>query len=359
MRKIKSIFPLLILSSLFLSGCAFFDLFKGSKKADDNTSEQSTTNKDEAAQKYTIMFNANGGTGSMDDVKDIYGNYILPDCQFTAPSGFKFDGWSIGNIGETKVSGTTIIVSQNIILYAQWSNISGSTTIYTISFDSNGGTGTMSSITNETGLYALPHCSFVAPIGQKFSGWKVNNENETRYPDEIVQISLDTIIYAVWEDDVNIISTTYNVAFNSNGGSGTMSDAVVNTNTYTLPLCGFAAPNGMEFSGWLISNSGTLLQPNETIEITADIEVFAQWSEISQIQDKYIVSFNANGGEGEMNDIEVTPGDTINLPACLFTRDDFEFIGWSTSADGDVEYFDQQEDVEVENNMTMYAVWVQ
>lgn len=57
-------------------------------------------------EKYTVTFDANGGSGTMASVKIANGNsneyYTLPECGFTAPEGKKFDGWLItGTVGYT------------------------------------------------------------------------------------------------------------------------------------------------------------------------------------------------------------------------------------------------------------------
>ena len=67
------------------------------------------------AAKYTVSFNANGGSGSMAGV--VLGDgaqYTLPACTFTAPSGKEFDKWDKG------APGTRITVTADTTLKAQW-----------------------------------------------------------------------------------------------------------------------------------------------------------------------------------------------------------------------------------------------
>ena len=50
----------------------------------------------EPAQPITITFDANGGEGEMEAAQtDESGEYILPECGFTAPEGTAFAGWLI------------------------------------------------------------------------------------------------------------------------------------------------------------------------------------------------------------------------------------------------------------------------
>lgn len=44
---------------------------------------------------YTVSFAANGGTSTMADVTGVSGEYELPACTFTAPSGKQFKAWSV------------------------------------------------------------------------------------------------------------------------------------------------------------------------------------------------------------------------------------------------------------------------
>jgi uncharacterized repeat protein (TIGR02543 family) len=81
----------------------------------------------EAIDLVTISFNANGGTGTMDTVVMLAGEFTLPANGFTAPSGQTFNGWRVGNLGATLAAGSKINVTADITLYAQWRGSSGDT----------------------------------------------------------------------------------------------------------------------------------------------------------------------------------------------------------------------------------------
>lgn len=69
--------------------------------------------------KVTIKFNANGGTGSMADVKQDKGSeYTLPACTFTAPQGKVFKGWSLD-----KSAIVTKITAADVTVYAVWQDV--------------------------------------------------------------------------------------------------------------------------------------------------------------------------------------------------------------------------------------------
>ena len=70
---------------------------------------------------YTVSFNANGGTGTMQPV-DAAGEYELPECTFTAPVGKQFKGWSASLNGEV-IDGETYLVEADTELFAVWEEI--------------------------------------------------------------------------------------------------------------------------------------------------------------------------------------------------------------------------------------------
>ena len=67
------------------------------------------------------------------------------------------------------------------------------------------------------------------------------------------------------------------------------------------------------------------------------------------------VSFDANGGAGEMADVTVEKGDTVTLTNS-FTNSAYNFVGWATSADGEKVY-DDGATITPTEDMTLYALW--
>ena len=75
---------------------------------------------------YTISFDANGGSGEMNSVTVIPGgSFALPACDFTAPEGKTFGGWSVETAGGTVVAGVgdPITVDSDKIVSAAWEDI--------------------------------------------------------------------------------------------------------------------------------------------------------------------------------------------------------------------------------------------
>ena len=72
---------------------------------------------------YTVTFNANGGTGTMDAVEKLYGTFTIPENGLTAPEGKQFKGWAYTADGEI-ISEMSFDVHKDTILYAIWEDIS-------------------------------------------------------------------------------------------------------------------------------------------------------------------------------------------------------------------------------------------
>ncbi|MBR5319324.1 MAG: InlB B-repeat-containing protein [Peptococcaceae bacterium] len=76
-----------------------------------------------------------------------------------------------------------------------------------------------------------------------------------------------------------VTPATYTVKFYANYGSGTMNPVTVTAGEYTLPECGFTAPEGQRFKAWRI-NGGDEYAAGETITISQDSYAVAQWEPI-------------------------------------------------------------------------------
>ena len=146
-------------------------------------------------------------------------------------------------------------------------------TTYTVSFDANGGSGTMADVTGVTSSYTLPACTFTAPMNKQFKGWATSASGAV-ITDASITVSADTTLYAIWEP---IPATTYTVSFNANGGTGTMADVTNISGSYTLPTCTFTAPTNKQFKGWATSASGTVIT-GTSITVSADTTLYAIWT---------------------------------------------------------------------------------
>ena len=157
------------------------------------------TLKTEVPAKYiTISFDPNGGTGTMKPMRVKAGvGYTLPECTFTPPEGKEFAGWLAVN-GNVYPAGHDVFSTYDQSLKATWKE--KEVAEVTISFDPNGGTGTMQPMKVKSGEnFTLPECTFTPPEGKEFAGWLA--VNGTVYPaGDIAFSTTDSVLKATWKD---------------------------------------------------------------------------------------------------------------------------------------------------------------
>ena len=125
-------------------------------------------------------------------------------------------------------------------------------TTYTVSFDANGGTGTMANVTGVTGEYTLPANGFTAPSGKQFKAWSVGG-SEKAVGDKIT-VTANTTVTAVWE------AVEYNVTVTGGTASvGTGTPITKATMGTTVTLTAGAAPTGKVFDKWEVVSGGITL----------------------------------------------------------------------------------------------------
>ena len=125
-------------------------------------------------------------------------------------------------------------------------------TTYTVSFDANGGTGTMANVTGVTGEYTLPANGFTAPSGKQFKAWSVGG-SEKAVGDKIT-VTANTTVTAVWkaiEYNVTVTGGTASVGAGTPITKATMGTAVT--------LTANAAPSGKVFDKWEVVSGGITL----------------------------------------------------------------------------------------------------
>ena len=94
----------------------------------------------------------------------------------------------------------------------------------------------------------------------------------------------------------------------------------------------------------------------EVVVAEEDATYTAQYSATERVF--YTITFNANGGAGEMDAQRFEVGIDTALNANTFTRENYKFTGWNTAADGSgATYSDEGAILELTGDMTLYAQW--
>ena len=161
--------------------------------------------------KGRIEFEANGGTGTMATIEDIIvgTSVTLPANEFER-TNYSFEGWNTAADGTgtdyVDEADVTISSTDTLTLYAQWEELKGS-----ITFDANGGTGTMAAIENITlgTSVTLPANTFTKK-NANFDGWNTAADGTgVSYVDNAtitITEGREIELFAQW-DEIIIVTT--------------------------------------------------------------------------------------------------------------------------------------------------------
>lgn len=271
-----------------------------------------------ATKKFKVTVQANGGTGDDKvEFKKKDESFTLPAKDtYTPPNeNQEFSGWQVGEDSKNlKKAGDEITITGDTVVKAIWKPIE-----FKVDFKAGeGASGTMKDeIVTKGSEFVLPDPTFTAPKDKVFAGWKVGSENGVQQAKEKITITGNITLTATWKD------IQVKVTYDANGGSGTMEGTTLTKgSTYKLLANGFTAPENKKFKGWQISE--TEYAPDAEITVNEDTTVTAIWEDV-QIK----VTYNANGGSGEMMGAELTKGSTYKLLANGFTApENQEFKTW-------------------------------
>ena len=151
---------------------------------------------------YTVSFNANGGISAPSSQTKIHGETLTITSAKPTREGYDFKGWATSSsaTSATYAAGGSYTSNANVTLYAVWQK-----TIFTVSYNANGGSGTMSSLTIATDAKANLTANAFTRTGYTFDGWNTAaNGSGTSYADTASVKNLTTengatiTLYAQW-----------------------------------------------------------------------------------------------------------------------------------------------------------------
>lgn len=207
------------------------------------------------APTYTVTFiDVDGttvlGTVTVDKNEQIDGAQVPPA---TVAEGDQFLGWVLAN-GNPFNMATRI--NRHYTLYAKV----GNETTYTLTYDANGGEGTVPTDANKyvKNAYAqVMSGSGLTKDGKIFLGWSTDAAaaSPAYYPGGSVKINGDTTLYAVWGTPTGKEHITYHSNFDTDktrNGAEVPANSTVTVDGYT----GLPSRPGYEFTGWNTASSG-------------------------------------------------------------------------------------------------------
>lgn len=283
---------------------------------------------------YTVRYDGNGAeSGTMaeqtltyDAEEDLRPNAFVR-------TGHVFGGWEKENGEKVEVTHKPNLATVDgavVVLKAIWDPIP-----YTVTFVGNGATsGTMEPQPFVYGVAQALTSNAFKRTGHGFTGWSTNATSAAVYADGAMVSNLTAEVDGEVELFAKWSANAYKVAFDGNGGSGSVGSMDF---TYgvaqALPDNGFAK-TGYTFAGWDVG--GETLAPgtsvsNLTGEADATVTVKATWTAV-----EYDVTFdkNAEDATGEMGDQHMVYGQAYVLSDNLFKRAHYMFDGWMTNETG-------------------------
>jgi uncharacterized repeat protein (TIGR02543 family) len=195
-----------------------------------------------------------------------------------------------------------------------------------------------------------------APVrnGYEFGGWYKDSATTSAWNFTTDFVNSPVTLYAKWTQNSNTITFNKNDA----AATGTMTaQTIASGSSAPLTTNGFTK-TGWSFSGWATSATGTVAYTdgaNYTMS-TANVTLYAIWT-----QNSYTVTFNKNdvAATGTMSAQTIASGSSAPLTANAFTKTNWTFGGWATSATGTVAYTDGADYTMGTANLTLYAIWTQ
>ena len=239
-------------------------------------------------------------TGSMDPITAYISDSItIPENTLTNGTS-TFTNWNIYKVEEAnkglilyeeetrtiesilnnmKISysqGYFVYNNSEIDLYANWSDDPK-----TISFNANGGSGTMKDMNYApfiigNNVYNIRiKDNLFTKTGSTFTGWNTKADGTGTSYTDYGALNDNLTLYAQWE--IN----KYTVTFKKNGGTGTMASQEVLYNTSTKLNKNLFTRDGYKYIGWntKADGSGTSYKDEQNVKFKKNVTLYAQWQQ--------------------------------------------------------------------------------
>ncbi|MCD7824913.1 MAG: InlB B-repeat-containing protein, partial [Clostridiaceae bacterium] len=286
------------------------------------------------ANTFTIVYDANGGSGSMPNQTMTYDTVEKLPANAFSRTGYTFQGWTTASSSSTvtyadqeSVKNLSSTSGSTVTLYAVWKANS-----YTVTYDTNGGSGTMSSSTVTYGdVWTASKCSFTK-TGYTFAGWNTKADGSGTAYEAGLSATCNTAagytLYAQWE------ANTFTIAYDANGGSGSMANQTMTYDTEAKLTANAYTRTGYSFQGWSTASSSSTVTyaDQESVKNLSSksgdtINLYAVWK-----VNTYTITYILSDGcfEGDVLE-QYTYGIGLELP--IPSRTGFSFSGWFTSYD--------------------------
>jgi len=293
----------------------------------------------QAAQRFRVTFNPNGGTLAnpseaerMVDYRNPVGT--LPAVNTNSRTGHTFGGWANQQTGGSLID-ASLVIAFSRTLYARWDPI-----IYNITFNPNGGTGGPPIIQRAFNTAINLPTTIPTRTGYNFAGWFRTPTGGYQLTELTVATEYHTRWYARWTPQ------TLTVNFFADGGSTPPSrsrqfGAAVGALPESVRI-------GYTLVGWFTALEGGR-QIDASEPITQNVTFFARWN-----RRDYRVDFNPTGGTVSEPFRWVQAGSAVGeLPQPSWPN--YAFVGWFRNPEGTGVQITPQ--TLINGNEEFFAVW--
>ena len=240
--------------------------------------------------RYTVTFNANGGTPAPLAQTLDHGAGVSEPAAITR-TGYTFGGWYKESAFTNQWYFTSDTVTGDTTLYAKW-NINQ----YTVTFNANGGTPAPLAQTLDHGAHVAEPAA-ITRTGYTFGGWfKESAFTSQWYFTSDTVTGGDLTLYARWYSTV-----TFN-ANNATGGTAPAAQTANAGSSITLPGAGNLAKTGFGFGSWNTNAAGTGTNYNAGASYTpsGDSTLYVSWVEMELVSVTGVDMVFVPGGSFEM-----------------------------------------------------------
>ena len=304
------------------------------------------------ANTYTVVYNANGGKGTVSNSSHTYGvKKALNENKFTR-DGYNFLGWSKDSTAKKathsdkqEVTGLTTNDKEIVTLYAIWAP-KNDIKYTVIHYKQN--IANEEYFVNEREYLSGTANTNVTPDVKSYTGFDTPSK-------KTVKIAADgsTTVKYYYKRRSSTVNLVKGTGIKSISGAGTYK-------YWDLFTIEAEVEKGYTFVNWTNSDTNNVLtkQQKATYNRGPENRTF----KANARPNKYVITYNGNGASGTMDSSEYTYDSKGNLRENTFVRDNYTFLGWSSSKEGDVvEYQNGQEilNLSSEDNdiITLYALW--
>ncbi len=301
-----------------------------------------------AAQiKYSISYNANGGSGAPERQFKEKGKSIILSSKKPVRKGYEFSGWATTSTSTT-VSyrpGSRYSKDKSIVLFAVWKPDK-----YKIFYNANGGSSAPASQEKLHDKTLQLTKSVPKRTGYNFLGWsKSKTASSASYrPGGFFYDNKNTTLYAVWK------IKTYKISYNPNGGSGTPESQTKKFGQSILLRSMKPTRSGYAFVGWSEDRNSTIAQYKAGGKYSANRSalLYAVWFRV-----EYKITYHANGGSISVHSQTKKWDNDLQLSKSIPHRNGYTFLGWTlTENAADVRYY-PGDMYKMNKSIDLYALW--